>query len=251
MIYSFNTLGWYSLKANRSDLDNNSLLHKFVTNTVPAFQVIIDATITSATYVLYDTDDVSIKTGSCTVTATTNAEGTAYSILSLTGATTTGAADGKYYLTITYGTTTIYSDIFCWKTTVTDYLKISAVSAALNIGGFSNAAFTYETYFDSVKFSEETEIFDEGSEKTFGNVHSFVSANKIRKHEILGSNKTKDFLFGLMVIEPNGAITITWAGESMLVYDVQVEVKSVENNKVYAMELKYKLKDYVQSLNVV
>lgn len=253
MIYCYGTLGFYATKANRQydNTDNKNSLHHFVTNAVPAFQIVIDTTLVSATYIMYSINETNIKSGSCTVTATTNDFGTAYSIISLSVATTTGQSDGKYYLEITPNTgSVLYSDVFCWETTVTSYLKVSAVIGAisLSIGGFPLAAFTYETYLKTVQFSEEYDLQETGIEQPYGNVTASASSNIIRKFEISGYNKTLNFLSRLPVLSVNGTVTLTWKGESMVIYDIQVDNKS-SNPDIYIIELTCKQKDYLQTYN--
>jgi len=255
MIYSYGTLGWYYTKANRQydNTDNQCALHHFVTDDVPDFQVIINATLASATYIMYDMDDVSIKAGSCVVNPLTNAAGTVYSQIILTGATTTGKDDGKYYFKVTPNAgNPIYSDVFCWETDVSDYLKVSAVVsvASIMIGHLPLAAFTYETYLKTVPFAEEYELSEVGVEKPYGDVTASASSNIIRKFQISGYNKTLNFLSRLPVINVNNTVTITWKGEAMVVYDIMVENKS-SNPDVYVIELTCKQKDYLQTYNTI
>lgn len=253
MIYNYGTLGFYTAKANRQydNTDNDTIIHHFVTDSIPDVQIIVDSAVASATYKLYDEDDTEIASGTCTVNSTTNDAGTAYSQITIEDETTSGQADGKYYLKVTYGTTDLYSDMFCWRTTVSGYLKIEAQTSALKIGAFPTADFTYTVYFDSQKYQEEYEIQEEGEEKTYGIVPSFVSRNRVHTHEIAGYDKTYNFLSGLRAVEVNGTIKVTWNSEENEVYDVSVEKKSTFANDLYVIELKFKLKDYLQTHNIV
>lgn len=257
MIYSYNTLGFYGVKANRQydNAYNQSIIHIFETDKLPDFQIVIDDTVDSASYILYDLDDNQIKTGSITPTNTTNNEGTAYSIIALSGAVTVASEEGHYYIRVAYvvdgETYYAYSDVFCWQTTLTDYLKISAVSTGISIGGFPIDAQTYEVYLESKRFTEEHEIFEQGDEKTFGDVPAYVSVNRTHSHEILGYNKTANFLSGLRAIGVNGTITITWASESIEIYDIQMEQRAINNYDSYVIDLKFKLKDYLQVINTI
>lgn len=250
MIYVYGILGFYITKASRQydNTDNQSIIHHFVTNTIPDVQIIVDSAVASATYKLYDEDDTEISSGNCTVNSLTNDAGTAYSQIIISSKTTVGSADGRYYLTVTYGTTTLYSDMFCWLTTVTGYLKIEAAAAAMSIGGFPTASLTHTIYLESHKFVEEYEIQEEGEEKTYGNISYFTSRNRVHTHDIVGYGKTYNFLAGLRVAEVNGTIKVTWDGEESEVYDINVEKKS-GNSDTYAIELKFKLKDYLQTYN--
>ena len=255
MIFNFGTLGWYSAKANRQyvNTDNQDVLHHFVTDTVPAFQIVINAAVSVATYILYDLDDSSIKAGSCTVVSTTNAAGTAYSKIKLSGVTTSGKSDGKYYFKVTYDAVEIFSDVFCWKTTVTSFLKISAVmaSAALSIGTFPLDAFTHTVYLSAVLPLDEFELKVTGSEKTYGDIPAFASSNIAKTFKISGTRNTLNFLSRLAVVETNGTVTITWKGDDIEIYDIQVEKESAPGNDIYIIEFNFKQKDFLQSYNSI
>lgn len=250
MIYVYGTLGFYTAKASRQydNTDNQGVIHHFAVNTIPNVQIIVDSAVVSASYKLYDEDDAEVASGTCTVNSLTNDAGTAYSQIIIEDETTSGKADGKYYLKVTHGTTNLYSDMFCWKTTVTDYLKIEADAAAMNIGGFPTASLTHTIYLDSHKFVEDYEIQEEGAEKTYGNIPHFTSRNRVHTHDIVGYGKTYNFLAGLRVAEVNGTVKVTWGGEESEVYDINVE-KKAGNGDTYAIELKFKLKDYLQTYN--
>jgi len=256
MIYNFGTLGWYTAKTNRQydNTDNQGILHHFVTDSLPAFQIVIDAVVSVATYILYDINDVSIKAGSCTVVSTTNAAGTAYSKIKLTGATTSGEDDGKYYYKVTYDAVDIYSDVFCWRTDVSSFLKITAVMAAasLSIGSFPLDLFTHTVYLDAILPSDEFELKVTGIEKTYGDIPAFASSNNVKTFEISGYNKTLNFLSRLPVVEINGTVTVTWNGDSVDIYDIQnSESKSTFGNDIYIIDFKFKQKDYLQSYNSI
>ena len=256
MIFNFGTLGWYSAKANRQyvNTDNPDVLHHFVTDSLPAFQIVINQAVTTATYILYDLDDNSIKAGSCTVVSTTNAAGTAYSKIKLTGVTTSGEDDAKYYFKVTYDAVEIFSDVFCWQTTVTPFLKISAVmtSAALAIGTFPLDAFTHTVYLSAVLPLDGFELKVIGSEKTYGDIPAFASSNIVKTFEIGGNKNTLNFLTRLAVVEVNGTITITWKGDEIEIYDIQnPEIKSVTGNDIYIIEFSFKQKDFLQSYNSI
>jgi hypothetical protein len=78
-----------------------------------------------------------------------------------------------------------------------------------------------------------------------------VSRNRVHTHEIAGYDKTYNFLSGLRAVEVNGTIKVTWNSEENEVYDVSVEKKSSFANDLYVIELKFKLKDYLQTHNIV
>ena len=109
MIYSYNTLGFYITKGNRQydKTGNIRVLHHFVTNNVPAFQLIVPETVTASSYKVFDINDNQISTGSVTVENDTNEAGTAYSRLIFTGATISSQEDGFYYLEVDYDGTKV------------------------------------------------------------------------------------------------------------------------------------------------
>jgi hypothetical protein len=129
---------------------------------------------------------------------------------------------------------------------------VSAVASAsiLSIGGFPLDSFTYEVYFESIRFIEDFELKVKGDEKTYGDVVAYASSNISKSFEITGYNKTLNFISRLPVLAVNGTVTITWKGESIEIYDIQnAQNKSTYGNDIYIIELKFKQKDYLQSYN--
>lgn len=258
MIYSYNTIGFYSAKSNRQyeNTENEKIIHSFETDTIPDFQFIVDGTVASATYVLYDINDVSIKTGSCVVAAAETENETAYTRISLTGATTTGEDEGHYYLKVTYSGTDIYSDVFCWKDDVSDLLKVSAAFGNnLMIGGreLDVSGDTYTVYLETKNHTEDYEISEEGVEKSYGNIALHTSRNHIVEYIITGYRKTLEFLAGLRVVSHNGTVTVTLNGEEYEIYDIENPEKadSYGNTDLVVISFRFKVNDYLQTINEV
>lgn len=261
MIYSYNTLGYYETKANRQydNTGNERVLHHFITNSVPSFQVIVDSVLTpTATYQVYDIDDVIISSGSVTVENSTDSLGNAYGRLIFLGATTSGKDDGFYYIKITYNTNQyIYSDVFCWRSSFDsdDYIKITATTSDMNIGGFSMnmTGFTYTVYLEAKNFSEEYPVEEEGVQKTYGDIAVFNSRNHINEFDITGYRKTLNFLAGLRTVNVNGTVTIFFANETSIIYDIEAPDKksSYNNSDIIIIGFKFKLTDYLQAKNEI
>ena len=257
MIYDFNILGFYSVKANRQydRADNKYVIHHFETNKIPAFQLILDSTITTATYKLFDVDENEIANGSITVQNDVNEAGTNFSRLIQLGTTLSSKEDGFYYIEITYDSTNyIYSDVFCWETDVSEYLKIVATSANMLLGGFelNLAGFTYLVYLDANDPVNEYELEEEGEEKTFGNEPLFNSRNHVRTFEITGYGATLSFLAGLRTVYSNGEVTLTYGGESIGIYDIENTEKKEESeygDVFLVMDFRFKSADYLQTDN--
>ena len=233
MIYSYNTLGWYSAKAQRQydKTGNIRVLHHWPTNVIPAFQIVLDDTITTASYEVFDIDDNLISSGSVTVENASNTAGTAYSRLKFLGTTITSQEEGFYYLKITYDSSNyIWSDAFCWLDDVSELLKVSAVSSNIQIGEFeiNLSGFTYEVYLDAKGIIPEYEITEEGDEKTYGVVPLFNSRNKLSEFQITGYWATLDFLAGLRILETNGTISITYLSDTFEVYNIENSEKVAE-----------------------
>ena len=257
MIFSFNTLGFYSVKVNRQydNTDNKKFIHHFETNKIPAFQIILDSTITTATYKLYDVDDNEISNGSVTVENDTNDAGTAFSRLIFLGTTLSSKDDGFYYIEITYDGSFIYSDVFCWQTDISGYLKISATTANMAIGGFkmNMDSFTYLIYFDADNLTEEFEVKEEGVERTYGDEPYYNSRNHVVEYIISGYRKTYNFIAGLRTVSTNGTVTITFDSETYEIYDIETPEKTsaYSNSDILILSWKFKLKDYLQVRNEV
>lgn len=253
MIYNYGSIWFYESIANRhyENAGNRNDLHFFQTNVIPSFQIVVLGVYGTANYAIRDMDGNAIQSSSCTVFNKSTSQAVDYTVIQLSGAVTSGKSDGRYYLTVSYGAEEIYSDVFCWKTDLSNYLKIVANTSAMKIGAYPMEDFTHTVYLKSVKFLEEFEINEEGEEKTYGVVPAFTSRNRIHTHQISGYNKTLNFLSGLRVAESNGTITITWAGEELEVYDIQAELNNQVNNNQYVCDLKFKLKDYLQTYNNV
>jgi len=257
MIYSYNTLGYYETKANRQydNTGNIKILHHFETNNTPSFQIIVDSTVIVAYYDIYDIDDVWIYTGTVTVENDTNNAGTEFSRLISTGDALSGKDDGFYYIEISYDSNTLYSDVFCWETDVSEYLKIEATTSNMSIGGFENnmTDFTYLVYLEGTNFTEEYEVEEEGVERTYGNESYFNSRNHVVEYEITGYRKTLGFLSGIRTVGINGTVTVTFDSESYEIYDIGIPEKSssYNNSSNIIISWKFKLKDYLQVRNNV
>ncbi len=255
MIYSYNTLGVYTTKDNRQydNTGNQCILHHYETNKIPNIQLIIDETISSATYTLFDEDGESIQTGSVTVESGTNEAGTSFSRLILKDATTSGQEDGLYSIEFTYDSTTIYFDMFCWDTDLSDYLKVSGVSNDIMIGEYqiNMDDFEYLVYLESDGVEYDYEVEEEGVDKTYGEIPLYNSRNKKTEFTITGYSKTHDFLAGLRILWTNGTITFTYKGDEFEVYDIENPDKSETfgDSDIIIIELTVKRKDYLQSRN--
>jgi len=257
MIYSYNTLGFYTTKSNRQydNTGNIRVLHHFETNKIPAFQLIMDTpVVASASYELFDVDDTLVSSGSVTIESDTNVAGTAYRRLIFLGATLSSKDDGFYWIKITYNSTKyIYSDMFCWQTDVSDYLKISADTTDMFIGEFvlNMTGFTYLVYLKADESALDYDIKERGSEKSYGDIPLHSSRNKISEFEITGYRITQDFLAGLRQVWTNGVVTLTYKGDEFEIYDMEnPETNSSYNySATLILGFKFKRKDYLQSKN--
>jgi len=264
MIYSYNTLGFYTSKNNRQyeNTENEKIIHSFVTDTIPNFQVIIDGSVSGTpTYTLYDINDNSIKTGNCTKAESETENEETYTRISLSNATTSGEDDGRYYIEIDYDQIDeegkkLYSDVFCWKADVSDLLKVSVTFGNdLLIGGreLDINGDTYTVYLETKNHTEDFEISEEGVEKSYGNISLFTSRNHIVEYIITGYRKTLDFLAGLRVVAHNGTVTVTLKGEEFEIYDIENPEKSesYNNTDLVVISFRFKINDYLQTINEV
>jgi hypothetical protein len=259
MIYSYNTIGFYSDKNNRQyeNTENEKIIHTFETNTIPDFQFILDGDITdNFSYTLYDINDVSVQTGSCLKEPGTTENGTKYTKVKLNGETALNEDEGRYYLKITYGLTNIYSDVFCWKNDVSDLLKISATFGNnLMIGGriLNVNGDTYTVYLETKNHTEDYEILEEGEEKSYGNIALHTSRNHIVEYIVTGYRKTVEFLAGLRVVSHNGIVTVTLNGEEYEIYDIEnpEKVETYNNTDLVVISFRFKINDYLQTINWV
>lgn len=255
MMYSFNTLGFYSTQDNRQydNTGNVRVLHHFETNKVPSFQLIVTDSVSSATWQILDNDGGVVGSGSATVEADTNNAGESFWRMIFKGTTLSGKQDGFYSLKVTYGSKIAYSDVFCWNTDVSEYLKVSAISTNVQIGEFAlnMTDFEYLVYLDAKNAQFEYEIDEEGIEKTYGNVPLFNSRNKMNEFEITGYKVTHDFLAGLRILMTNGTVTLTYKGDEFEIYDIENPDKgnSYSYSDIIILTLKFKRKDYLQSIN--
>jgi hypothetical protein len=256
MIYSYNILGFYTDIEHRQfdNTGNQRVLHHFITNDIPDVQVIIPATVSLASYKLLDNSGNQIKTGSASIeTATTNDAGSPYSRIIINGETTTGQSDGFYYLEITYDGTKIYSDVFCWTSVVSDYLKIHAESTNMLIGDYelNLSGFDYNVYLEVNGINYENEIAEDGVEKSYGDIPLYVSRRKFNEFTITGYSKTLDFLSGLRVLWANGTVTLTYKGDEFEVYDIEnPEVTNkYGDSDILIISLRLKRKDYLRTKN--
>lgn len=255
MIYSYNVIGWYTNKDNRQydNTGNERILHHFETNKIPSFQIVLVENVTTFQYQLYDIDDNLIYSGNAATQQSTNNYGIGYSRLKLNEVSLSGNDDGFYYLKINYNSKSIFSDVFCWQTDLSDYLKVVATSSDIQIGEFiyDMGGFTYKVYLDAKSPNIEYEIEEEGIEKTYGNIPLFNSRNKISQFHITGYKTTFDFLAGLRILWTNGNVTLEYNGDEFEIYDMENPevLDSYSYSDIIVMSLKFKRKDYLQSIN--
>jgi hypothetical protein len=150
-----------------------------------------------------------------------------------------------------------YTDVFCWQTDVSEYLKIEATTSNMVIGGFemNMTGFTYLVYLEVKEngFTEEYPIEEEGKSKTFGDVGYFTSRNHEQQFEITGYRKTLGFLAGLRTVHTNGTVTLTYKNDISEIYDIESPdaAQSYTYSDILIINWKFKLVDYLQTTNKV
>jgi len=262
MIYSYNTIGFYSDKNNRQydNTENEKIIHVFETDTLPDFQFIVDGTISATpTYILYDINDNVIKSGNCTYVSDVESPTVGrivYSQIKLNGATTTGKDEGHYYLKITYDGTDAWSDVFCWRNDVSTLLKITvSFGNDLMIGGrtLDLNGDSYTVYLETKNHTEDYELSEETVEKSYGNIPLHTSRNHIVEYIVTGYRKTLEFLAGLRVVSHNGTVTTTLNGNEYEMYDIENPEKSdtYNNTDLIIIVFRFKVNDYLQTINEV
>jgi len=257
ILAQYNVLGFYTSKTARvwdkiqEDGGNEELFRVFFqTNKIPAIQLIVSAG-TSATMQLYTVEDVVVGSP-LTMTVT---DVTSYKRLSYVGTTLTGQSDGDYYLKITNGTESYYSDVFGWTADadkLADLLKISAVSSDIRLGSsylMSLSGFTLECYINVDYLGLQPEFEDEVSSQN--GVTRVLYGNLVPKREfsVYGCEYIYRFLLGLRILEVNGTVTITWGGISYTANDIMAD-KAEEHTPELMFQVKLSFVDISEVISV-
>ena len=121
------------------------------------------------------------------------------------------------------------------------------------LAGYKINPFTWVSYFETNKVTEEYEINEEGVEKSYGVIPLHVSRNHMFTYEITGYLKTFDYLAGLRVVKANGTVTTVLNGETYEIYDIALPEKkgTYGNSDILVIDLKFKVKDYLQTYNLI
>ena len=247
----YNILGFYSNILARDDVENvdNKLnLIGLETNTIPMIELIVDDSTTATIELLDSTDTVVGSPLSMTVTDVTT-----YKRIVYLGTTLSIDECGLYSLKITNGANTYYSDQFRWEDDIDDnkdYMKVSAVSSNLKLGGtyvLDLTGITFECYLDVKYIGIEPET--EGTDSSKLSVPSVLYANYVptRAFSIAVTENTFRFLSGLRILESNGTVTVVFGYRSYTANDILVEKT---NNKIDVMEIDFKFTQISEVLSV-
>jgi hypothetical protein len=254
ILAQYNAIGFYdSLAArvwdrNQQDGGNEELFRVFFeTNKIPAIQLIVSAG-TVASMRLYNTNDEAVTSA---LTLTVESE-SGYKRLMYPGTTLSGLENGDYYLKITNGTFTYYSDVFGWTDDVSELLKISAISSDIRLGrGYmlNLTDFTYTAYINAEYLGLKPDIDDEVSTR-YG-VPRVLYANFVptREFNVYGCEYIYRFLLGLRVMEANGTVSITWGGVTYTANDILVD-KTDEHTPELMFQIKMSFVDISEVISV-
>jgi len=226
-------------------IDNKDVLVKLATNTMPAIQLLVDDA-TTATIQLLDEDDADV--GSALSMIVTDL--TSYKRLNYLSTSLSGNSCGIYSLKIINGLNTYYSDQFMWEDSVSEYLKISAVSSDVKLGGtyvVDLTNFTYEFYLSADYIGIEHEMASEDSEKLSVPNVLYADFKPTRQFGILCTENTYRFLSGLRILESNGTVTIEYGYISYTANDILVDAES--NGTTMSITLKFIDKSEILSVS--
>jgi len=256
ILAQYGILGFYTSKDARAwdklEKDGNPEIFRVFlkTNKVPAVQLIVSVS-TSATMQLYTATDVAI--GSPLTMTVESATG--YKRIKYIGTTLEDKDDGDYYLKITNGEETYYSDVFGW-TSNSDYfdelIKISAVSSDIRLGrtySMNLTSFTFECYMNAIYLGLRPEFEDEVAQKDGSN--NVLYGNLVPSHEfdLDATEYIYRFLLGLRVLEVNGTVTVTWQGKSYTANDIMAEITD-EHLAGLMYQVKFSFVDHSEIISV-
>lgn len=249
-----NILGFYEAKTNRlwETTDNEYDYSVFLeTGTVPYVQLFVDAS-ASATLKVYNVCDEQVgATQTMTVT-----DMTTYKRLKFMGATLTGLDEGRYYLLITNGADTYYSDVFWWKDDVSEYLKIEVQSSDVQLGVSTKYImdmlnFIPTFYLNAKKYAVTPEIQETAEELMSVSHIQYSSMSVKRKFNVCANESIYLYLNALRVYEVNGYVYITWNGITYTAQNISVEMESVyKGSDLYNLNIEFKVySDVISVIN--
>ena len=254
MLQGYNILEFYtSVDLQRwENLENKESIFTFPTNIIPPFFLVSTTyTATATTVQVFDAStDVAIDIAKTVITS----DLTTYMTFKYLGATLTGLDCGNYYLKIVNGTNIFYSEVFAWEDDITDYLKINATSNSLTLGQdytIDLTGITFTCYVSAEESFDELEVTEEGVEKPYGDIPVFNTLNTSHGFDVFGNRSMLRFLFGLRILETNGAVSFAFGGRTYDAYDILVEKgESIGYDDTNTITIKFKENNYISSKNV-
>jgi hypothetical protein len=239
-----NILGFYSTKANRN-WDNTANREEYISllyrGYIPSIQLFVNIA-ASASLQVYD-EQLGTLGGAQAMTVTQVG-----SCAMLTFQTVQGqySDDGYYSLVITTDQETIYSDVFGWTVTLTEFLKITATSGNVAINPdykFTQdlTGFTYLVYVGAIENEIQPDTQEKGENLNGITEINYGSTSLIRSFDLLCSKSLYIFLNYLRMLSANGTVILEWKGESFYIKDIEIEKKEVHGgNDLYNTTLRFK-----------
>ena len=259
--YEVASLAAYKELRRWGNADNKQVLTTFKNaaspeNNYPPFAIVTDTSATSGTVQLYDTDDATVSSAPTITIAALDPAVSGYKLLKYAGKALTGQADGCYYYKIVLNTgEIIYSEVFEWKTDVSDLVKVEATNDNITIAGTYNvdmSSLTFISYYDSEFGETALDIQEKGVEKPFGVKPTFNTRNLINSLEVFGTRDIFVYLSGLRILEVNGDVAFTYNNVEMTAYDITVEKKeSFAFDEVTVITIEFKETNYISSRNAI
>jgi len=245
ILADYNPLGIYSSKAAmRWFLTNNrDICPRYKINELPPLVFVASGTITG-TMQLYDCDDTAIGSAiTLTASVGTSYDGTVCTNFVYTGSTTTGQVDGYYYYKITLSdTTTYYTDMFKWVTTVSTLLKFTFSDMKTIIAGDCKlplAGINYNFYLSAVKTdSTREQVLETEEDRGINNAKS-GSSTQDHKFSIAANEPIYSFLGALGIIRGNSTIVCQWNAIDYTLENIECEKTESFSDDILHLEFKF------------
>jgi hypothetical protein len=246
---------FYNLEDRRWDnADIKEYCVIFQNSIIPGFIVVLQTAETTASLDFIDaiTDEV-IQNYS--INTIYDSDITGYKIILFVETTKTGVDDGYYYYKITIGSSIYYSEVFEWRTNLSNLIKFDIFSENTTMGEGHNMPFSdlhNIFYLQTNGVSLTPDITEKGSEKPYGDIPVFSTVNYLRTLNINGNDQILTYLAAIRIFEVNGIIKITIKGKEKLVYDTKCEILEDDTfGDTIILNFLYKEIDYLSVRNAI
>ena len=266
ILSQYGVLGIYENKDSRQCVTVDSpVLAFFVEGYIPSLQFMLSSVTGSVTVDVIEVDaqgyrDIDGETSLYNYELTVTDVTTYYRVFKSEFIVSAIASPGFFYLKITNGNETYYTDVYqtllASDLVSKDSIKIVADSANFAMGKNAEYVyimenFTYRCYLDVVEaMPTNKEELKEAGEENALIIPNYTALTIIRSWTISGNEHIHIFLLGLGILEQNGAVVVTYLGVDYNANENTTEISQVHNGR-HHYDILFKMKPENEMMRVI